>query len=112
MLSEFDVGLLSLDRNLRTQNFPGKLLGYMYHSMPTLASINPGNDLKEILEDHNAGFVCINGEDSLLVSCARRLASNAQLRCEMGLNARALLESTFSVSRAATQILSHFMRMN
>ena len=112
MLSEFDVGLLSLDRNLRTQNFPGKLLGYMYHSMPTLASINPGNDLKEILEKSNAGLVCINGEDSLLASYARKLAANSQLRREMGLNARALLESTFSVSRAAKQILSHFKMMN
>jgi glycosyltransferase involved in cell wall biosynthesis len=108
MLSEFDVGLISLDRNLRTQNFPGKLLGYMYHSMPTLASINPGNDLKEILEKHDAGFVCINGDDGLLVSFARRLAASDKLRREMGLNARALLESTFSVSRAANQILANF----
>jgi glycosyltransferase involved in cell wall biosynthesis len=112
MLSEFDVGLISLDRNLRTQNFPGKLLGYMYHSMPILASINPGNDLKDILENNNAGLVCINGEDSLLVSSARRLAGSETLRRQLGLNARALLESTFSVSKAAQQILSHFTRMD
>jgi glycosyltransferase involved in cell wall biosynthesis len=112
MLSEFDVGLISLDRNLRTQNFPGKLLGYMYHSMPILASINPGNDLKDILENNNAGLVCINGEDSLLVSSARRLAGSETLRRQLGLNARALLESTFSVSKAAQQILSHFRRMD
>jgi hypothetical protein len=48
MLSEFDVGLISLDHGLKTQNFPGKMLGYMYYSMPMLASINPGNDLKVI----------------------------------------------------------------
>ncbi|PKN16555.1 MAG: L-fucosamine transferase, partial [Deltaproteobacteria bacterium HGW-Deltaproteobacteria-6] len=101
-----------LDRNLRTQNFPGKLLGYMYHSMPILASINPGNDLKDILENNNAGLVCINGEDSLLVSSARRLAGSETLRRQLGLNARALLESTFSVSKAAQQILSHFTRMD
>lgn len=112
MLSEFDVGLISLDRNLRTQNFPGKLLGYMYHSMPILASINPGNDLKDILENNNAGLVCINGEDSLLVSSARRLAASDKLRRQMGLNARALLEGTFSVSKAAQQMLSHFTRMD
>jgi len=112
MLSEFDVGLISLDRNLRTQNFPGKLLGYMYHSMPILASINPGNDLKDILENNNAGLVYINGEDSLLVSSARRLAGSETLRRQLGLNARALLESTFSVSKAAQQILSHFTRMD
>jgi glycosyltransferase involved in cell wall biosynthesis len=112
MLSEFNVGLISLDRDLRTQNFPGKLLGYMYHSMPILASINPGNDLKEMLEDNNAGLVCINGEDDLLASYARRLLDDENLRRQLGLNARALLESTFSVSKAAKQILAHFNRKN
>jgi glycosyltransferase involved in cell wall biosynthesis len=108
MLSEFDVGLISLDRSLRTQNFPGKMLGYMYHSMPILASINAGNDLKRILEDGQAGLVCINGEDEKFESDARNLLSNADLRRRTGRNARALLENTFSVSMAARQILAHF----
>ena len=108
MLSEFDIGLISLNRGLRTQNFPGKMLGYMYHSMPILASINPGNDLKEILEDRQAGLVCMNGNDALFAAYARRLAKDEDLRRLLGKNARALLESTFSVSNAAGQILSHF----
>lgn len=107
MLSEFDVGLITLDRRLKTQNFPGKMLGYMYHAMPILASINPGNDLKEILEEKQAGFVCHNGEDKQLYSYALQMAKDVDLRRRMGRNARALLESTFSVSRAARQILSH-----
>ncbi len=110
MLSEFDVGLISLNRNLKTQNFPGKMLGYMYHSMPILASINPGNDLKEILEDKQAGLVCLNGEDNLFAEYARRLLKDEEYRRFLGRNARSLLESTFSVSRAAGQILSHFNR--
>jgi glycosyltransferase involved in cell wall biosynthesis len=112
MLSEFDVGLISLDRNLKTQNFPGKMLGYMYHSMPILASINPGNDLKEILEGRQAGLVCINGEDDLLAAHAHRLVRDEGYRRLLGKNARALLESTFSVSKAAGQILSHFKHLN
>jgi len=112
MLSEFDVGLISLDRGLRTQNFPGKMLGYMYHSMPILASINPGNDLKMILEDGQAGLVCLNGEDEKFAANARKLLANADLRHRMGRNARALLENTFSVSRAARQILTHFSHVN
>lgn len=108
MLSEFDVGLISLDRRLRSQNFPGKMMSYMYHAKPMLASINPGNDLKEMLEDKKAGLVCINGEDDIFVSYARRLVADVNLRRQLGLNARALLEDTFSVSKAASQILSHF----
>jgi glycosyltransferase involved in cell wall biosynthesis len=112
MLSEFDVGLISLARGLRTQNFPGKMLGYMYHSMAILASINPWNDLKEILEDRQAGVVCTNGEDDLFAAHAKRLVRDENYRRLLGKNARTLLESTFSVSKAAGQILVHFSRGN
>lgn len=108
MLSEFDVGLISLDRGLKTQNFPGKMLGYMSQSMPMLASINPGNDLKEIIESSNAGLVCLNGEDEKFEDNARRLLEDVNLRTRMGVNSRALLDEMFSVKRAAGQILSHF----
>lgn len=112
MLSEFDVGLISLDRGLRTQNFPGKLLGYMYQAMPILASINHGNDLKEILEGQQAGLVCMNGEDEIFAENAGKFLVNTDLRRQLGRNARVLMENTFSVSRAAGQILSHFNQAN
>ena len=107
MLSQFDIGLISLDRQLKTHNFPGKMLGYMYFSMPILACINPGNDLKQIIEEANAGFVCLAGEHDVFHEYARQLVTDADLRKEMGNNARAVLDKTFSVSKAVSQILSH-----
>jgi len=107
MLSQFDIGLISLDRQLKTHNFPGKMLGYMYFSMPILACINPGNDLKQIIEESNAGLICLAGEHNIFCAYAEQLAADADLRRKMGNNARAVLEKTFSVSRAASQILSH-----
>jgi O26-antigen biosynthesis N-acetyl-L-fucosamine transferase len=107
MLSEFDVGLLSLDRRLRTHNVPGKLLGYMYWSKPTLASINPGNDLFEILEKNHAGLCVLNGDDESLTVAALRLANDANLRASIGKNARRLLEEDFSVEHAVSQIFGH-----
>jgi len=106
MLREFDVGLISLAANLTTQNVPGKLLGYMYYGMPVLASINPGNDLQEILESHDAALVSINGQDAEFRDNALRLADDTELRERMGGNSRGLLEERFSVSRAASQVLS------
>jgi glycosyltransferase involved in cell wall biosynthesis len=104
MLSEFDIGLLSLDRRLNTHNVPGKLLGYMYWSKPTLASVNPGNDLFEILGSDQAGFCFLNGDDDNLCAAALRLAGDPELRDRMGKNARSLLERLFSVGTAARQI--------
>jgi glycosyltransferase involved in cell wall biosynthesis len=108
MLSEFDVGLLSLDRRLKTHNVPGKLLGYMYWGKPILASINPGNDLFGLLGEAKAGFCLPNGDDSGLAKAALTLADDANLRDQMGENSRKLLERLFSSQGAAQQILKHF----
>lgn len=109
MLSEFDVGLLSLNRRLGTHNIPGKLLSYMYWGMPILASINPGNDLFALLDRHGAGFCFVNGDDRNLSAAALRLAMDCELRNRMGQNARNLLENVFSVGAAAQEIINHFL---
>lgn len=108
MLSEFDIGLISLDKNFKTPNFPGKMLGYLYFSKPILASINFDNDLQEILQEYNAGLVSINGDNAQLLNNALYLINNPDVRKKMGTDGRLLLESLFSVSNAAKQILSHF----
>lgn len=71
------------------------------------SSINAGNDLKQILEESQAGLVCLNGEDEQFCNYAKLLAKDLNLRHQMGQNARKLLEKTFSVTRATSQILSH-----
>ena len=106
-LSEFDVGLVSLDRHLRSNNFTGKVLGYVSCSKPILASVNPGNDLIDFLHRTDAGIACTNGEDDKLRSAALLLAAEPLVRERMGRNARALVGSTFSVEVIARQILSH-----
>jgi glycosyltransferase involved in cell wall biosynthesis len=108
ILSEIDVGLISLDRHLNTHNLPGKMLGYMYHRRPILASINAGNDLGDLLACHRAGLACINGDDQAFYDGALQLARDPHLREQLGDNGRRLLEQTFSVERAAEQILSRF----
>jgi glycosyltransferase involved in cell wall biosynthesis len=108
MLREFDVGMISLHRNLTSHNFPGKLLGYMSCGKPVLASINPGNDIRRVLEEAGAGLCFDNGEDQRLQEAAHRLANDPALRATMGRNSRLLLEARFSDRGAADQILSHF----
>ncbi len=107
MLSEFDVGLISLDRRLKTQNLPGKLLGYMYWGMPILASINPGNDLFDLLGKNKAGLCFVNGDDDAFAGAALLLADNRELRVRMGKESRRLLEQMFSAETAVNNILEH-----
>ena len=104
MLSEFDIGVFSLHKDHQTHNFPGKLLGYMQNSLPILGSVNAGNDIVDVLQSANAGFVCINGDDVQLENFARRLLASADLRSKMGRNSRTLLRERFSVQDAARKV--------
>lgn len=104
LLAEIDVGLFTLHKDHTTHNFPGKLLGYMVQSIPILGSVNPGNDLKELLEKEKAGLITINGEDDLFFENAIKLL-DTHTRKSLGANAKKLLEKTFSVSSAAKNIL-------
>ncbi|WP_299434132.1 glycosyltransferase family 4 protein [uncultured Aquimarina sp.] len=105
MLSEFDIGLFSLHKLHSSHNFPGKLLGYMAHKIPVLGSINPGNDLKSIVEKANAGLISINGEDDQLMKNAIKMLNDVDFRSEMGENARELLKNDFSVENTTKKIL-------
>jgi glycosyltransferase involved in cell wall biosynthesis len=107
MISEFDVGLISLDSNLKTHNVPGKLLSYLYWGLPVLASLNPGNDLFDLIKKYRAGFCLVNGDDQGLMTSAQQLVDIPDLRSAMGRNARRLLEQNFSVEAAADQIFAH-----
>ena len=104
MLTEFDVGLFTLNKNHITHNFPGKLLGYMREEMPILGSVNPNNDLKNILEEFDAGLVTINGEDQLFYENAKKLLDEG-FRLKMGKNAKKLLIEKFSVENAVEKII-------
>ena len=104
LLAECDVGLFTLNKNLTTHNFPGKLLGYMVQSIPILGSINPNNDLKEVIEEANAGLVTINGEDEKFYQNALKML-NKRYREYYGANAKRLLDEKFSIKSAAKKIL-------
>jgi glycosyltransferase involved in cell wall biosynthesis len=108
MVSEFDVGLISLDRRFKVNNLPGRLLAYLCAGLPVLASVNANNDLFAILEENGVGYCCRNGDDESLRGFALALAGNAALRAALGQHGRALLETMFSPRHAADKILAHF----
>jgi O26-antigen biosynthesis N-acetyl-L-fucosamine transferase len=106
-VSEFDAGLISLDARLTSHNVPGKLLSYLFWGIPVLASVNPGNDLFDLLADGNAGLCLKNGDDDALYRAALRIADDPAVREAMGRNARQLLEDQFSVANAVDSIFQH-----
>ncbi len=106
LLTQVDIGLFSLAASHTAHNFPGKLLGYMIESLPILGSVNPGNDVIDIVNDNRAGYVFINGDDSALLSAAKQLAASPPLRAATGKAARCVLEKYFTVQSAARTMLN------
>ena len=107
ILAVIDIGLFSLAYNHTAHNFPGKLLGYMVESKPILGSVNPGNDLSEIIKSSQLDLYILMVMMSLTKS-AVSLYNNAELRKEMGINSRQLLLNEFSVDSAVNSILDSF----
>ncbi|QYA24386.1 glycosyltransferase family 4 protein [Gramella sp. MT6] len=104
MLSEFDVGLFTLHRDHSTHNFPGKLLGYMAQGLPILGSVNPGNDVIEVINEARAGLVSVNGNDHELMNNALKLIEDNRIRVKMGKSSESLLQDRFSVKAAVYKI--------
>lgn len=107
VIAEFDVGLFSLHSNHSAHNFPGKLLAYMVESMPILGSVNINNDLKDVVEEAEAGFITVNGEDDKLKKNALALLDST-LRKKMGIKSNELLRKNFCVHAAANKILNFY----
>ncbi len=109
MLAEFDVGLVTLDRRLKTYSNTGKILGYMRCGLPIVASHNPGNDLSDLLHASGAGLGSINGDDDLFRDNVLRLC-DPETRRVMGERSRQLLRNEFAVDRIAAQIVDSASR--
>jgi len=108
LLRQCHVGLVSLDRRLRSHNITGKLLSYLEAGLPVLGSVNPGNDVKTVVESAGAGLVSWNGEDDALASAANRMLDRSDERTRMAVAAKQLCRTQFSATVAASQISRSF----
>ena len=99
-----DVGLISLNRDFKTQNIPGKIMSYVKSKKPMLASVNKGNDMFDIVHN-NSGYVVLNGDNTSFIEYAIKLAKDKKLRGIMGESGHKLLHEIFSVELASRKIL-------
>ncbi len=100
-----DIGLFCLNADHKTHNFPGKILGYMAQGMPILGCVNQGNDLIEIINGNNAGYISYAGDDARMVKNAIKLIDSKVERQKCSENSKLLLNEFFDVSSAANTIL-------
>ena len=56
LLNKSDLGIVNLDKKHTTHNVPGKSLNYLANGLPIIASLNPGNDFIEIINENGIGY--------------------------------------------------------
>lgn len=100
------VGMICLDSRHRTHNIPGKFLTYMQSGLPILASINDGNDLRDLVETHRVGRVSIDPSGNDLVALVDAMLSVELVDPGIATRCHMLSDELFSSRAAVQQIIS------
>ena len=103
-----DVGLIFLDRRFTIPNFPSRLLSYMQASMPVLACTDVHTDIGPIIEQGQFGYWCESQEAESFKEKIDQLCAEEEKLSEMGENARAYLETHYTVDQTYEIIMKHF----
>ena len=105
LYAQCHVGLMSLDARHKSHNIPGKFLTYMQAGLPVLASINPGNDLSELVNRARVGSVCTNQSVDALRALADDLLCVVETDQDLSARCRALWARLFTPEIAVEQIV-------
>lgn len=104
LYSQCHVGIVALDSRHKTHNIPGKFLSYMQSGLPVLASINPGNDLADLITKECVGRVCTTYSVDTLKRLTEELVGEISARKDMPVRCQSLSKKLFSSETAAKQI--------
>ncbi|MEI7681052.1 MAG: glycosyltransferase family 4 protein [Betaproteobacteria bacterium] len=105
LYAQCHVGLVALDPRHKTHNIPGKFLSYMQAGLPVLASINPGNDLVELISKNNVGRVCTDTSSDSLAVNALQLLEGIECDAHYATRCYELADELFSPEVAVRQIV-------
>ena len=90
------VGLVLLDPRHKTHNIPGKFLSYVQAGLPVLASVNPGNDLEDLIKSEGVGRVSTDTSIQALFDHAQGLIEDISVNAEMPAKCKALAARLYS----------------
>lgn len=106
LYAQCHVGLVALDPRHKTHNIPGKFLSYMQSGLPVLASVNPGNDLVELIRRERIGRVSTTSSVETLSVLAESLVAELNDVESIGERCKKLAKELFSPEIAVKQIVA------
>ncbi len=108
-LNHCDIGLVSLNKELKSNNFPLKMMGYIQLGKPLIASVNKDNEIINLINDYKIGEVSLSENTKSFNVNLKKMIRDEKLRKSYGSNAIELFKNKFTVSIAAKEILENFI---
>lgn len=105
LYAQCHVGMVVLDPRHKTHNIPGKFLSYMQSGLPVLASVNPDNDLVEIIKIEGVGRACTDHSVDTLQRLAEDLVDEISVETNVSACCRSLSAKLFSPKATVKQII-------
>ena len=104
-------GMVFLDSRHTTHNIPGKFISYMHSGLPTLACLNKGNDLYDLINSKSLGKAFYGIETEQIISGIAEMADNPFYTHDVPKKCREVAKKRFSSYSAASKIL-RFLEVN
>jgi hypothetical protein len=104
LYAQCHAGIVALDPRHKTHNVPGKFLSYMQAGLPVLASINPGNDLIQMIEHERVGQVCTDQSVASLEALVGRMVDDIKADTGLTRRCKALSARLFAPEAVVRQI--------
>lgn len=111
VLAASDICLATLKPAVRTPVVPSKILSIMASGRPVLAAMDLAGDAPDLIGEAQCGVCVQAGDVDGFAAALRRLASDKELRAQMGERGRAYAVDHLSVDAAAARYEEIFERV-
>lgn len=97
LISNCDVGIVSLDHRFTIPNYPSRILSYMEYGMPVLAATDKNTDFRDLIEkEAKCGYWCESNSTEKFYNLINDICKDVN-REKFGLNGRKYIEKHFDV---------------
>ena len=107
-----DVGLVTLNQDMKTPVVPGKLVSFLSKQIPVIASLNKESDGRQIVQKGKCGLVSDAGDGETLAQNLRFMIANPATVREMGEAGYAYVKATMNRGRIMDQYEQIFMQLS
>lgn len=105
LYAQCHIGIVTLDRQHKTDNIPGKFLSYMEGGLPVLCHVNPGNDLARLVRNHEVGRVYEGSSIEEFYNLALDVVDNVAKDKAISSRCQQVAKTYFSSKRASMQVI-------